>query len=179
MVTLGIGFLLGVLGLVVDVGYRYFVKQVAQAAADSAALAAVAAAVPTSGACGTAVVCDGTPTNCSASSTNPPATDFDSACLYAQKNGFTNSGAQTVTISSGRAGRLGRMLLRKRHRLAAFETGNAMVTKLLCGHWSRTGSIPTPHRPVSYAVCVDVCQPPISWHLFDHKKPASHSEEHS
>jgi hypothetical protein len=101
MVTMGSAFLFGVLGLVVDVGYGYYVKQVAQAAADSAALAAVAAALPSSGACGTAVVCNGTPTNCSASPTNPPATDFDSACLYAQKNGFTNSGSQSVKISSG------------------------------------------------------------------------------
>jgi Flp pilus assembly protein TadG len=101
MVTLGISFLLGVLGLVVDVGYGYYVKQVAQAAADSAVLAAVAAAAPSSGACGTAVLCNSTPTNCSANPTNPPATNFDSACLYAKANGFTNSSAQTVTISSG------------------------------------------------------------------------------
>ena len=31
MVTMGITFLLGVLGLVVDVGYGYYVKQVTQA----------------------------------------------------------------------------------------------------------------------------------------------------
>ena len=96
MVTMGITFLLGLLGLVVDVGYGYYVKQVAQAAVDSAAIAAVVAATSTSGACGTAVLCNATPTNCSASPTYPPATDFDSACLYAKKNGFTNSGAQTV-----------------------------------------------------------------------------------
>jgi Flp pilus assembly protein TadG len=101
MFTLGMTFLLGMLGLVIDVGYGYFVKQVAQAAADSAALAAATAASESGGSCGGAVLCQGTATNCPPSPTKPPSTNFDVACLYAKVNGFVNSGAQTVTISSG------------------------------------------------------------------------------
>ena len=41
MVSVGIIFLMGILGLVMDVGWGYYRKQVAQAAADSAATAAV------------------------------------------------------------------------------------------------------------------------------------------
>ena len=37
-ITLGITVIFGLLGMVVDVGYSYYMKQVTQAAADSAAL---------------------------------------------------------------------------------------------------------------------------------------------
>src|SRR5690242_5368213 len=41
MVTVGTVFIMGILGLVMDVGWGYYRKQVAQAAVDSAVLAAV------------------------------------------------------------------------------------------------------------------------------------------
>ena len=48
MVTLGAGLIFGSLALAVDVGWAYFRRETAQAAADSAALAAVRAAVNSS-----------------------------------------------------------------------------------------------------------------------------------
>jgi hypothetical protein len=98
MITLGITFLLGLLGLVVDVGYAYYVKQAAQGAADAAVMAAITSANSTRGICGTGVLCQ-TGYSCPSSPTN--STDFGVACLYAGTNGFVNSGGQTVSISSG------------------------------------------------------------------------------
>jgi hypothetical protein len=98
MVTMGISFLLGVLGLVVDVGYGYYVKQVAQAAADSAAMAAAVAASSTAGACSASILCQ-TGYSCPADPTN--STNFGVACLYAKSNGFNVGNGRTVTISSG------------------------------------------------------------------------------
>jgi hypothetical protein len=97
MVTFGSAFLFGVLGLVVDVGYGYYVKQLAQAAVDSAAIAAVVDASARGTSCGVAVLCQ-TGYACPTDPTN--STNFGVACLYAHKNGFGGSG-QTVTISSG------------------------------------------------------------------------------
>jgi hypothetical protein len=98
MITLGVAFLIGVLGLVVDVGYGYYLKQVAQAAVDSAAMAATVAASANGGACSTAVLCQ-TGYSCPSDPTN--STDFGIACQYAKSNGFSISGNRTVTISSG------------------------------------------------------------------------------
>ena len=100
MVSMGVVFLFGLLGMVVDVGYSYYIKQVAQAAADSAAIAATVMANASGGTCGTAVLCQSN-TVCSATPNNPPVTDFDSACLYASKNGFPSTGNQTVKVSGG------------------------------------------------------------------------------
>jgi hypothetical protein len=101
MVTLVTALLSGILGLVVDVGYAYFIKQMAQAAVDSAVLAGVTMAKDSRGVCGSGGVLCQKGTTCSATPTNPPATNFDSACLYAQANGFPSSGSQTVTVSGG------------------------------------------------------------------------------
>jgi hypothetical protein len=98
MITLGIAMLLGLLGLVVDLGYGYFVKQAAQGAADAAVMAAITSANASRGVCGTSVLCQ-TGYSCPTSPTN--STDFGVACQYAQSNGFVNSGSQTVTLSSG------------------------------------------------------------------------------
>jgi hypothetical protein len=95
MATLGLVFLSGLMGLVVDIGYGYYLKQVAQAAADSAATSAAVAAVASGGTCGPEVLCQ-TGYTCPANPTSD--TDFGVACLYAQKNGVSG---QTVTISSG------------------------------------------------------------------------------
>jgi hypothetical protein len=98
MITLGITFLLGLLGLVVDLGYAYYVKQSAQGAADAAAMAAVIDANANGVSCGSAVLCQ-TGYSCPSSPTN--STDFGVACLYAKANGFQYAGGQTVTVSSG------------------------------------------------------------------------------
>ena len=95
MVNLGITFLLGLLGLVVDVGYGHYVKQAAQGAADAAVMAAITA-VGTNPSCGGSVQCQ-TGYSCPSNASN--ATDFGVACLYAQSNGFTNGNGQTVTLS--------------------------------------------------------------------------------
>ena len=98
MVTLGITFLLGLLGLVVDVGYSYYVKQAAQGAVDAAALAAITTANAGGGYCGPGILCQ-TGYKCPTSPTS--GDDFGVACLYAKTNGFVYGGGQTVTISSG------------------------------------------------------------------------------
>jgi hypothetical protein len=95
MFTLGLVVLFGTLGLVVDVGYGYFLKQVAQAAADSAAMSATQAALLAGGSCGKGVRCDSNYT-CPA---NPGNDDnFGIGCSYSKFNGITG---QTTTLSSG------------------------------------------------------------------------------
>ena len=49
MITVSLMTLCGVMGLVVDLGWSYFVKKSAQSAADSAALASAEAALATVG----------------------------------------------------------------------------------------------------------------------------------
>lgn len=100
MVTLGTVFIFGLLGLVVDVGYGYYIRQVAQAAADSAVLAGIAFARDNGSTCGSGGVLCSTAV-CSASPSNPPSTNFDAACLYAKSNGFPSTGNQSVTLSAG------------------------------------------------------------------------------
>jgi Flp pilus assembly protein TadG len=100
MVSVGIFFLFGLLGLVVDVGYGYYLKQVSQAAADSAATAAAAAANAAGGVCnGTTVVCNSTGYTCPAS----PGTisNLDIGCLYAKQNGLGTTSNRSVTMTSG------------------------------------------------------------------------------
>lgn len=95
MVTMGLVFLMGMMGLVVDIGYGYYVKQVEQAAADSAALAAATAAQSSEGACSDTVLCQ---SNYTCQATPDASTNFGVGCLYANKNGAANS---SVTLSSG------------------------------------------------------------------------------
>ncbi|HEY3839876.1 MAG TPA: TadE/TadG family type IV pilus assembly protein, partial [Bryobacteraceae bacterium] len=100
MVTLATPFLFAIMGLVIDVGYGYYIKQLAQAAVDSASTAAVLSAQASGGACGSTVLCQ-TGTVCPANPNSPPVTNFDSACLYAKVNGFPSTGNQQVVLSSG------------------------------------------------------------------------------
>lgn len=95
MVTVGLMFLMGLLGLVVDIGYGYYQKQVAQAAADSGAMAAAVAAKASGASCGGSVLCQ---TSYTCPSTPTTATNFDMGCLYAQQNGPSG---ETFTVSSG------------------------------------------------------------------------------
>src|SRR5579864_4935141 len=87
MVSLGIVFLMGVLGLVVDVGWGYYRKQVAQAAADAAVTAAVVDAGSGTITCGSGGVVCQSATTCSASATG----NFLSACKYGLQDGVAYS----------------------------------------------------------------------------------------
>ncbi|MEN6534867.1 MAG: pilus assembly protein TadG-related protein [Bryobacteraceae bacterium] len=101
MVTLALFVLCGMLGLVVDLGWSYFTKKSAQAAADAAALAAVKAAMDdatniASYTCGSGgAVCVAVPTPCPGVSGN-----LQSACLYAERHGFETGERQLVTVQA-------------------------------------------------------------------------------
>ena len=100
--TLSIAMICGMVGLVVDLGWAYYRRNVAQSAADSAALAAAYAAQAASSniTCGShSVVCQ-VATACPASPSAPPANNMITGCLYAQTNGYVNSGNQTVTMAA-------------------------------------------------------------------------------
>jgi hypothetical protein len=103
--TLAIVPLLGMVGLVVDVGWMYFRKQAAQTAADAAAAAAAAAAYSTAGggpSCASAgISCNSTEYVCPASPSTTPTNNIEAGCLYAKENGFVTAGRQKVTIQSG------------------------------------------------------------------------------
>jgi hypothetical protein len=95
-VTLSLFFLFSVMGLAVDLGYSYYVKIAAQAAADAAATAAVTYANLHGSACGTDITC-----NSSYECPNPVGTinsAFQAGCIYAQSNGYSNGGSQTVRL---------------------------------------------------------------------------------
>jgi Flp pilus assembly protein TadG len=99
--------LFGIMGLAVDLGWSYYRKQVAQTAADSAALAAAVVAENSSGTnvitCGSYnVLCQATTACPSISGT--PSNNVQNGCLYAKANGFTNGGNQTVTMYSTASG---------------------------------------------------------------------------
>jgi hypothetical protein len=83
--ALSLTFLFSVLGFSVDLGYSYFQKQAAQAAADSAVLAASVYAKTNGTTCGAnGIVCNSTPTVCTGITTGV----FYVGCQYANSNGF-------------------------------------------------------------------------------------------
>jgi hypothetical protein len=100
MVTFSLITLCGMLGLVVDLGWAYFTKRSAQSAADVAALAAVKMVFSGSGATSDTacsfgnITCALTPIPC------PATGNLQSACLYAQQQGFSNSQRQSVTVQA-------------------------------------------------------------------------------
>jgi hypothetical protein len=91
MVALAVTAMFGTMGLTVDIGWSFFVRKQAQAAADSAALAAVQAAFQ-AGPSGYTVGMASCP---------GAAGSLGNGCLYAAQNGFTTAGAQTVTLQGG------------------------------------------------------------------------------
>src|SRR5580700_9095828 len=95
--TLSVFLLFSLIGLSADLGISYSIKVVAQAAADSAATAAAVYASKNGEACGSGLTCNSTYT-CLSPPTSPPTSAFMAGCLYAQANGFTNTGSQTVTM---------------------------------------------------------------------------------
>lgn len=101
MTTLVIVPMVGLLGLVTDLGYMHFLKMSAQTAAEAAAKAAVIDVHASYGAaaytCGGGVVCASTPTACPAAS----GTAVQDGCQYARQNGFNPTGSQNVTYEAG------------------------------------------------------------------------------
>ena len=101
--SLGSMALFGMLGLVVDIGWAYYRKQTAQSAAESAAIAAVGAAVKLSGGtivCGVSNVVCQAQTACPAPAANAGVTSTDIGCEYATTNGVSTGGRQNVTVES-------------------------------------------------------------------------------
>jgi Flp pilus assembly protein TadG len=96
--------LLGMTGLVLDVGWGYYVSKKAQTAADAAAQAAVAQALIQNGpattpSCGTI--------GCQTATACPSSSNLLSACEYAAANGFATGGEggnQTVMVAAGSGG---------------------------------------------------------------------------
>lgn len=93
--AMGLTTMFGVIGLVSDVGYVYYRKQNAQAAAQAAAIAAVQQAFATGG---VAPVCNGTTVLCNSyanqytcptSISGTGSNNFEVACLYAKANGYS------------------------------------------------------------------------------------------
>ena len=100
MMSFAITAMFGIMALVVDVGWANYRKQAAQAAADSAAAAAVGAAIVKQlNVCGNGLGCyPTTPYSCPATPPGTAATNIDSACMMAAVNGFTTSGNQAVNV---------------------------------------------------------------------------------
>ncbi len=85
-------------GLVADVGWYYYTRGAARAAAEAGALAAIRSAMVIVNGGGsyscTSLGCQGS-TGCPETATN-----LQAACQYATANGFSNSGKQTVTVEA-------------------------------------------------------------------------------
>ena len=122
MVTLALFSMVGMMGLAVDLGWSYFAQKQAQAAADTAALAAAQEAVARLGtsnqvsgfSCGTTlqgsiageVQCTEFSSSAVLDSCGSITTTSNlySACLYAKRNGFQNDASgskQSVTVQAG------------------------------------------------------------------------------
>jgi len=103
MVTLALIMMCGVLGLAVDLGWGYYVEKTTQAAADAAAIAAVSKAFTAVGGAGATPGAystqDSAPTPVPCSSVGAGGA-LAEGCLYAQRNGFTDTGRQTVTMAA-------------------------------------------------------------------------------
>ncbi|HWB85495.1 MAG TPA: pilus assembly protein TadG-related protein [Bryobacteraceae bacterium] len=105
-VTISLPVLLGLIGFAVDLGWLYFQKEAATAAAQSAALAGATQVYKTGGTigCNSGVIwCNSDPQQCSSTPNSPPQNSFDTACLYAKANGFqvTGDGKSNVTVEAG------------------------------------------------------------------------------
>ena len=106
LVTLSLLSMCGIMGLAVDLGWSFYVKKSAQAAADSAALAAVRyakhyATPPYTTCDGSTLYCSSVPVTCTAIQASAPSSDAGKACLYAQQNGFQDgTGRVKVTIAA-------------------------------------------------------------------------------
>ncbi len=107
LTTVSMSLVFGTVGLAVDVGWAYYRREAAQAAADGAAMAIVRAAMinaPSGIACGTNSVWCGTPAgtaaDCPATAPTTASSTFDNACMMAAANGFTTSGNRRVSVQA-------------------------------------------------------------------------------
>lgn len=112
MVTLALFAMVGLMGLAVDFGWAFFVRQSAQRAADAAALAAIKASFATVNQAGPfactsnpcpnnapCMVCQATPQNCGSGGI-VAGSNLHNGCQYAAQNGFTHAGRQSVRLMS-------------------------------------------------------------------------------
>jgi hypothetical protein len=98
----------GLLAFVVDLGWANFTKESAQAAAESAVVAGVQAAVDRmmgggTYTCGSNGLGCQPPTACPAALNIPTTNNLENGCMYAAANGYTDggqNGRQTVTIEA-------------------------------------------------------------------------------
>jgi Flp pilus assembly protein TadG len=107
MATMSLFMLFGIMGLAIDLGWSYYRKQVAQTAADAAALAAAVVAENSSGT--NVITCGSNNVVCQAITACPTITgsasnNIQNGCMYAKANGFVNSGTQTVKMASSASG---------------------------------------------------------------------------
>jgi uncharacterized protein (UPF0333 family) len=107
LATLLIVLLLSMTGFAMETGMAYYVRQEAHAAAESAAMATVLAAMSsvsgTTVTCGTGssgTQCSSTATACTATPSSPPKTNMDNGCLYAKQNGFTAGSGTAISITA-------------------------------------------------------------------------------
>lgn len=110
MAVLSLTAMLGTLSFAVDVGWSYYRREAAQAAADAAAMGAVKAALitsPSGVSCGTnGVWCGnpyGTAADCPSTAPVSSANSFDTGCMLAAANGFTTSSGRRVNIEANAA----------------------------------------------------------------------------
>ena len=105
--TLTLSF--GLVGLVVDLGWAYWRQEACLEAAQSAAMGGVMFAIknnttwpPATCNSSSAIICQATATACPTNLTpgQTQTTDVQSACVYAQSNGFMATGKQNVTIAA-------------------------------------------------------------------------------
>ena len=101
MASLSLTMVLGMVGLVVDLGFGRYTRRVAQSAADAAALAAASQALSSAGQTGTPV-CGGN-VHCQSLASCPSSGNLQNGCLYGQQNGFTAGGigGQTLQMAAG------------------------------------------------------------------------------
>ena len=96
MITISLPVTLGMVGLVVDVGWSYWRAEACRTAAQAAAMASVLQAMSASDfTCGSGVACTSSASTylqCPSSPSSPPANNLQAGCLYAQSNGFTLGG---------------------------------------------------------------------------------------
>jgi hypothetical protein len=97
MVSLSLPVSLGLMGLVVDVGWSYWRQEACRTAAQAAVMAAALQAQGASNlTCGSGATCQSTVTNCPSSLSGTPSNNLMAGCNYAKANGFLNTGTQLV-----------------------------------------------------------------------------------
>lgn len=94
---------LGLIGLVVDIGWAYWRREACGTAATSAAFAAASAAsAATNQSCGSGTTYwDCSAYSCPASPALPVVNNLGNGCMYAKQNGFLNTGRQSVALQGG------------------------------------------------------------------------------